>query len=106
MVSKSISAVLSVIQYSEEKAQAIADAEKSGEDIKYNEASEGMWGRNFDAIYSGTPLIPYIAATAKKEQLSRPMRLTINNKNGLLYVSDTGAHVLQFTISSPYSYHF
>ena len=95
MVSKSISAVLSVIQYSEEKAQATADAEKSGEDIKYNQASEGMWGRNFDTIYTGTPLLPYIAATAKKEQLSRPMRLTINNKNGLLYVSDTGTYVLQ-----------
>ena len=98
MVSKSISAVLSVIQYSEEKAQAIADAEKSGEEIKNNQASEGMWGRNFDAIYTGTPLLPYIAATAKKEQLSRPMRLTINNKNGLLYVSDTGTYIFQISI--------
>jgi hypothetical protein len=106
MVSKSISAVLSVIQYSEEKAQAIADAEKSGEDIKYNLASDGMWGRNFDAIYTGTPLIPNIEATAKKEQLSRPMRLTINNKNGLLYVSDTGMYVLYFSIYFPYSIHF
>jgi hypothetical protein len=96
MVSKSISAVLSVIQYSEEKAQAIADAEKSGEDIKYNQASDGMWGRNFDAIYTGTPLLPYIAATAKKEQLSRPMRLTISNKNSLLYISDTGTYFLRF----------
>lgn len=93
MVSKSISAVLSVIQYSEEKTQALLEAEKSGEGIKTNQASEGMWGRNFDAIYTGTPLTPYVI-TAKKEQLSRPMRLTVNNKNGLLYIADTGAYVL------------
>ena len=93
MVSKSISAVLSVIQYSEEKTQALLEAEKSGEGIKTNQASEGMWGRNFDAIYTGTPLTPYVV-TAKKEQLSRPMRLTVNNKNGLLYIADTGAYVL------------
>lgn len=93
MVSKSISAVLSVIQYSEEKTQALIEAEKSGEDIKTNQASEGMWGRNFDAIYTGTPLTPYVT-TAKKEQLSRPMRLTVNNKNGLLYIADTGTYAL------------
>ena len=78
MVGKALSAVLSIVQNEEEKD----DAEK-------NTAAIGMWGRNFDAVFTNTPLLPYIAAS-KEKPLSRPMRLAVNNKNGFLYISDTG----------------
>ena len=91
MVGKALSAVLSVIQYEQETLDSLAESERTGEDVKINSKSIGMWGRNFDAIFTNTPLIPLIAVN--KVKLNRPMRLTINNKNGLLYIADTGTYV-------------
>jgi hypothetical protein len=99
MVGKALSAVLSVVQYEQETADSLLESEKTGEEVKINSKSVGMWGRNFDAIFTNTPLIPLIASN--KEKLNRPMRLTINNKNGLLYVADTGT-----CLSSPFFYFF
>lgn len=91
MVGKALSAVLSVVQYEQETLDSLLESERTGEEVKTNSKSVGMWGRNFDAIFTNTPLIPLIASN--KEKLSRPMRVTINNKNGLLYISDTGTCV-------------
>ena len=82
MVGKALSAVLSIVQNEEEK-----------NDVEKNTAAIGMWGRNFDAIFTNTPLLPYIAAS-KEIPLTRPMRLAVNNKNGFLYISDTGEKLI------------
>ena len=92
MVGKALSAVLSVVQYEQENLDSLLESERTGEEVKTNTKSIGMWGRNFDAIFTNTPLIPLIASN--KEKLNRPMRLTINNKNGLLYIADTGTCLL------------
>jgi hypothetical protein len=77
VVGTALAAILSVIQEDEEEKIPSA---------------ENMWSNNLAAVWTGTPLIPGLGAKKGFNKLNRPMRITFNNKNGLLYVSDTGNH--------------
>ena len=94
MVGKALSAVLTVIQYEDEKKENNSINNNDGTESKVNLAGVGMWGKNFDALWSSTPILPPPVGSSgtKITTFSRPMRLSINNKNGMLYISDTGMH--------------
>ena len=94
MVGKALSAVLTVIQYEDEKKENNSINNNDGTESKVNLAGVGMWGKNFDALWSSTPVLPPPVGLSgtKITTFSRPMRLSINNKNGMLYISDTGMH--------------
>jgi hypothetical protein len=52
-----------------------------------------MWSNNLAAVWTGTPLIPGLGPKTVFDKLNRPMRMTFNNKNLLLYISDTGNYI-------------
>ena len=93
MIAKSLSAVLTVIQYEEEKKENESVVNTDGTENKINLAGVGMWGKNFDALWTSTPLLPSLGTGEGKVKINtfnRPMRLSVNNKNGMLYISDSG----------------
>ena len=92
MIGKALSAVLTVIQYEDEKKENNSINNDDGTGSRINLAGVGMWGKNFDALWSSTPILPPPLGSAgtKVTSFCRPMRLSINNKNGMLYISDTG----------------
>ena len=89
MVSKALSAVLTVIQYDDEKKEQITSGS-----TEVNTAGVGMWGKNFEALWTPTPVLPTPGTAGVKKTLSRPMRLTVNNKNGMLYIADSGTFII------------